>query len=42
MSYQLPQEAEILLLDSYYKSDSFPNGRLFRPFLWSSANRHLR
>lgn len=32
MSYQLPQEAEILLLDSYYKSDSFPNGRLFKTF----------
>lgn len=34
MSYQLPQEAEILLLDSYYKSDSFQDkcGRLFKSF----------
>lgn len=32
MSYQLPQEAEILLLDSYYKSDSFQNGRMFKSF----------
>lgn len=32
MSYKLPEEAKIELLDSYYKSDSFQNGRLFKSF----------
>lgn len=32
MSYELPKKAKIQLLDSYYKSDSFPNGRLFKSF----------
>ena len=32
MPYKLPQKAEIELLDSYYKSDSFKNGRMFKSF----------
>ena len=32
MSYELPKKAKIQLLDSYYKSDSFPNWRLFKSF----------
>ncbi|TLD87263.1 hypothetical protein [Helicobacter sp. MIT 05-5294] len=35
MSYELPKEAEILWLDSYYKSDSFEQGRLFKQFFKS-------
>lgn len=32
MLYELPKGAEIELLDSYYKSDSFQGGRLFKSF----------
>lgn len=33
MSYKLPKEVKgILLLDTYYKSDSFENGRMFKQF----------
>ena len=32
MLYELPKGAEIELLDSHYKSDSFQGGRLFKSF----------
>lgn len=39
MSYELPKKAEIELFDSYYKSDSFKNGRMFKSFFVEFCER---